>query len=77
MNSLLIRHPNFESAIAQLARAQDVKAWMKDNLKVNELRGDEKYGIVSHSVLIASLTAKGIDSKDHRGLKGYAWLKNC
>ena len=50
---------------------------MKDNLKVNELRGDEKYGIVSHSVLIASLTAKGIDSKDHRGLKGYAWLKNC
>ena len=62
MNTILSRHkPKFESVPALFSRAKIIKAWMKDNLRMNELKGDEKYGIVSHSMIIATLTAKGVD----------------
>ena len=50
---------------------------MKENLRMNPLEGDEKYGIVCHSMICATLTAKGLDENDKMGFKGYTWLKNC
>ena len=50
---------------------------MKENLRINQLKGDEKYGIVCHSMIIATLTAKGIDETDKMGFKDYIWLQNC
>jgi hypothetical protein len=35
--------------------------FMKENLKANPLKGQEKYALVCHSTIIAALTSDGLE----------------
>lgn len=78
MNEVLpTHHPRFEDCESLLRRADVIRGFMRENLRANPLQGDEKYGIVCHSMIIATLTAKGLDENDKMGFKDYKWLQNC
>jgi hypothetical protein len=51
---------------------------MKEYLEGNPLNDEkcEKYGLISHSTIIASLTAKGVDPETGL-LVDFIWFKNC
>jgi len=70
-------HPRFEDCESLLRRAEVIKGFMKENLRTNPLEGDEKFAIVCHSMIIATLTAEGLDESDKMGFKNYKWLMNC
>lgn len=70
-------HPRFEDCESLLRRGAVIKGFMKENLRMNPLEGDEKYAIVCHSMIIATLTAEGLDESDKMGYKNYKWLHNC
>ena len=69
--------PRFEDCESLLRRADVIKAFMKEYERMNPLTGDEKFGIVCHSQLIATMTAEGLDENDSKGFKGYTWAENC
>jgi hypothetical protein len=69
--------PRFEDCESLLRRAEVIKGFMRENLRQNPLENDEKYAIVCHSMIIATLTAEGLDENDKMGFKNYKWLMNC
>ena len=55
-----------------------IKKFLREYLEKNPLDKDkkEKYCIVSHSRIIATLTALGVNPEDD-SLIEYVWFKNC
>jgi hypothetical protein len=64
-------------------RGQACKRFMKEFLDKNPVSDDERIAVVCHSMLIASLTASGVEpsteSWDWCGekLKDFYWMNNC
>ena len=44
---------------------------------MNPLQDQEKYAVVCHSMIIAALTASGLDPNHPKGLANCTWLSNC
>jgi len=67
----------YEDLDSLMRRCDIIRAFMKEFLRSNPLEGQQKYGIVSHSFIIACLTADGLNKEDPLGLSNYTWLENC
>lgn len=70
-------HPRFEDCESLLRRGEVFKEFMREYQRMNKLEGDEKFGVVCHSMFIATLTAEGLDESDKMGFKNYVWCQNC
>jgi hypothetical protein len=77
MKATLPKYEPFEDSESLWRRAGILREFMKENLRSNPLEGQQKYAIVCHSMIIACLTADGIDESDKTGFKGYTWCENC
>jgi len=78
MKEAFIQAPKqFESPEDLLMRRNAVVGFMKEHLKYNPLGPNQRYGIVSHSIFIAAMTAQGLDENDCFGLKEYIFPVNC
>ena len=71
------RNPRFESSESLLERAEVIRKWMRMIIKQNPLKKDQKFAVVCHSMIIAALTAKALDSKTNTGFGEHTWLQNC
>ena len=60
-----------------LRRGVVIDDFLKEYLRCNPLNGQQKYGVVCHSMIIATLTSSGLDPNDKKGLKDYVWMQNC
>lgn len=69
--------PRFEDCKDLLRRADVIRAFMREYLEANPVEGDQKIAIVSHSMIMATMTAEGLDENDIRGFKNYIWPQNC
>jgi hypothetical protein len=60
------------------ARAQVIKKFLREYITANPLDNgkQEKYGIISHSRIIATMTAKGHKEEDD-SLVDFIWFENC
>ena len=67
----------FEDNESLLRRAWIIKDFMKEYLRTNPLEGQQKYGIVCHSVIIGAMTAEGMDKDGHYGFKNPTVALNC
>jgi len=65
--------PRFEDPASLLRRRTIVEEFMKEYLRMNPLTGQEKYGIVCHSMLMATMTCEGLNPNDKFGLLNYTW----
>ena len=70
-------HHAFEETQDLLDRKVVIDKFLKTYLNHHPLEGTEKYGVVCHSMIMATLTSKGINYDDPRGLKDYTWPDNC
>lgn len=54
-----------------------IKQYLREYLTANPLDNakQEKYGIISHSRIIATMTAKGVTEDDE--LIDFIWFQNC
>eukprot|EP00347_Sterkiella_histriomuscorum_P012250 403369316 len=70
-------HPRYENHHDLFERARIIKTFMREYIIANPLdqSTQEKYAIVSHSRIIATLTASGVGEDD--SLLDYQWFKNC
>ena len=73
LQETLPKYPQFEDNESLLRRGAGVKEFMRENLRMNPLEGQQKYAIVCHSMLIAALTSDGLTEEPSEGSKG---LKN-
>ena len=69
--------PRFEDCASLLRRGAVAKEFMREYLRVNPLKDDEKYAVSTHSMFIATMTAEGLDENDKMGFKNYVWTQNC
>ena len=69
--------PSFETVADLLRRKIVIDDFFKEYERCNPLSVGKKYGVVCHSMLIATLTSDGEDSSDKKGLKNYVWSGNC
>ena len=69
--------PSFEAAPHMLQRAEAIKGFLRKQLELDPVEGDQKYGVVCHSMIMAALTAEGLDDSDRTGFKDYIWPENC
>jgi hypothetical protein len=60
------------------ARAQVIKKFLREYITANPLDDgkQEKYGIISHSRIIATMTAKSHKEEDD-SLVDFIWFENC
>lgn len=78
MKSMLTKYEDcFEDPECLLRRGDNVRKFLLEYRRVNPLQDGQKYGIVCHSMMIATLTAKGLDKTNERGFYGYTWCDNC
>ena len=77
MEELPKHHPRFEDCESLLRRAAVLKDFMREYVRMNPLAGGQKNAIVCHSMLIATMTAEGLDENDKMGYKNYVWTANC
>lgn len=77
LERLASHHPRYENHKDLYERATIIKTFMREYLNANSLdhTTQEKYAIVSHSRIIATLTASGVGEDD--SLLDYQWFKNC
>ncbi|CDW86509.1 UNKNOWN [Stylonychia lemnae] len=70
-------NPRYETHSDLFKRAQIIKTFMREYLISHPLdhSSQEKYGLVSHSRIMATLTASGVNEKEE--LLDYYWLQNC
>jgi len=47
------------------------------HLKTNPLRRTQRHAVITHSMLMAGMTAEGADDTDKRGFRNYTWAENC
>ena len=69
--------PRFESPEDLLRRRKLIEGFMRQHLRTSPLQGSQKHAVVTHSMLMAAMTAEGTDDTDDKGLKGYTWAANC
>ena len=68
----------FETKDAIYERAQIVKQFCRDFLLANPVEGDEKIGFVTHSTLIAAVTADGFEGEGRDAhLTNFLFPANC
>ena len=67
----------FEDPYDLRRRKALVDDFLKEYLRSNPLENGKKYGVVCHSMMIATLTSTGINLEDKKGLKDYIWCANC
>jgi hypothetical protein len=73
----MVHHPRYEDHYDLYARAKVIKQYLREYLIANPLdeQKQEKYGVISHSRIIATLTSKGVDKEGE--LIDFLWFKNC
>ena len=54
----------FEDVDSLLRRATVIDDFLKEHLRCNPLEGDQKYAVVCHSMIIATMTSEGADPSD-------------
>jgi hypothetical protein len=76
LQETLPKYPQFEDNESMLRRCASVKEFMKENLRMNPLEGQQKYAMVCHSMFVASMTSDGL-TEEHaegsKGLKNHTW----
>jgi hypothetical protein len=70
--------PRFETHQDLFERGRVIKSFLNEYLHSHPLKHEmkEKYCIISHSRIIATLTALGVNKEDDSLLE-YVWFKNC
>ena len=76
LERLRAHEPRYENHKDLYARAKVIKQFMREYISANPLEGQEKYAVISHSRIIATLTATGYREEDD-SLVDYVWFKNC
>lgn len=68
----------FEKNVDLYERGKTIKKFLREYLDSNPLdyNKKEKYCIISHSRIIATLTSLGVNPEDD-SLIEYVWFKNC
>lgn len=69
--------PRYENHHDLFARVKIIKQFMREYITANPLDNSkqEKYGIVAHSRVMATMTAASIGENDE--LVDYYWMQNC
>lgn len=69
--------PRYENHKDLYARSKVIKQYLREYITANPLdeSKQEKYAVISHSRIIATLTSKGVTEEDE--LIDYIWFKNC
>jgi hypothetical protein len=77
LERLKAHHPRYENHKDLYARAKVIKQFLREYITANPLNEvkQEKYGVISHSRIIATMTAKGVDENDE--LIDFTWFQNC
>lgn len=77
LERLVAHHPRYENHKDLFARAKVIRQYLREYLNANHLdeSKQEKYGVISHSRIIATLTSKGVTEDDE--LIDFIWFKNC
>lgn len=67
----------FENDSDLIDRAKVIKKFLREYINANPLKEEtqEKYAVIAHSRIIATLTASGL--KDDGTIKDFIWYKNC
>lgn len=78
LERLKVHEPRYENHKDLYARAKVIKQFLREYITANPLDAakKEKYGIISHSRIIATMTATGHREEDDE-LIDYVWFKNC
>jgi hypothetical protein len=78
LERLKVHEPRYENHKDLYARAKVIKQFLREYITANPLDHEkqEKYGVISHSRIIATLTASGY-KEDDDSLIDYVWFKNC
>lgn len=77
LERLAAHHPRYENHFDLFERAKVIKNFFREYIRFNPLDNatQEKYGIISHSRTMATLTSSGVTPEGD--LIDYTWLKNC
>jgi hypothetical protein len=67
----------FETTQELLNRGKVINKFLKTYIDQYPLIDDQKYGVVCHSMIIATLTATGLNPKSSTGMAGFTWCENC
>lgn len=75
---LIENPPRYETHADLYERGKVIKRFLREYLENNPLDVDkkERYCIISHSRIIATLTALGVNPEDD-SLIEFVWFKNC
>ncbi|TNV76426.1 hypothetical protein FGO68_gene11145 [Halteria grandinella] len=78
LSRLVLHEPRYENHKDLYARAKVIKQFLREYITANPLNHEkqEKYGIISHSRIIATMTATGHREEDDE-LIDYVWFQNC
>jgi len=69
--------PRLESSEDLLRRRKLIEGFLNRHLKTNPLRRTQRHAVITHSMLMAGMTAEGADDTDKRGFRNYTWAENC
>ncbi len=71
-------NPRYEDHFDLYDRAKLIKHFLAEYLRTHPLDQEtqEKYGVISHSRIIATMTSKGVNKEDG-SLIDYSWFSNC
>lgn len=77
LQRLASHEPRFENHFDLYERAKIIKDFMREYLIANPLDHEQqyKYGIISHSRTMATLSASGVSAEGE--LLDFYWMKNC
>jgi hypothetical protein len=78
LSKLVAHEPRYEDHRDLYSRAKIIKQYLREYITANPLdhSKQEKYGIISHSRIIATMTSKGVREEDNE-LIDYVLFKNC
>jgi hypothetical protein len=71
-------HPRYENHKDLYARASVIRKYLREYITANPIDSEkqEKYGIISHSRIISTLTATGVKEEDDSLIEN-VWFNNC
>jgi len=77
LERLKAHHPRYENHKDLFQRAKVIKQYLREYINANPLDHEkqEKYAVISHSRIIATMTAKAVDENDE--LLDFIWFQNC
>ena len=78
LERLVSHYPRYENHKDLYARAKVIKQFLREYISANPLDSEtqEKYGVISHSRIISTMTAAGLNEEDDT-LIDYIWFRNC